>query len=62
MNDEIPMTNDETNPNDRNDKCPTFNSVNPREVEESRCDAPEVSPRDVATSLDMTLHWCHLSA
>jgi peptidyl-prolyl cis-trans isomerase B (cyclophilin B) len=29
------MTNDETNPNDRNDKCPTSNSVIPSEVEES---------------------------
>ena len=35
MNDEIRMTNDETNPNDRNDKCPTSNSVIPSEVEES---------------------------
>jgi hypothetical protein len=29
--------------------------VIPSEVEESRCDTPEVSPRDVSTSLDMTV-------
>jgi hypothetical protein len=34
MNCEIRKTNDETNPNDRNDKCPTFNCVIPSEVEE----------------------------
>ncbi len=33
MNDEIRMTNDEAIPNDRNDKCPTFNSVIPSGVE-----------------------------
>ena len=44
MNDEISMTNDETNPNDRNDKCPTFNSVIPSEVEESLIDHLEMSP------------------
>ena len=44
MNDEIPMPNDETNPNDRNDKCPTFNSVIPSEVEESLIDHLEMSP------------------
>jgi hypothetical protein len=32
------MKNDGTNPNDRNDKCPTFNSVIPSEVEESLTD------------------------
>ena len=42
MNDEI--SNDETNPNDRNDKCPTFNSVIPSEVEESLIDHQEMSP------------------
>jgi hypothetical protein len=35
VNDEIRMT---ANPNDRNDKCPTFNSVIPSEVEESLID------------------------
>jgi hypothetical protein len=33
MNAEIRMTNDETNPNDRNDKCPKFSFVIPSGVE-----------------------------
>jgi hypothetical protein len=46
------------NPNDRNGKWPTFNSVIPSGVEESL----NRLSRDASTSLDMTAHWCHLSA